>query len=86
MHFPIFPNNFGIVRIDPSIFDLPTLQCPSKRTEMTQEAIQLQIEALERAGAELAKSPEASRQFLINIGLLKEKSPKRKKQAKHRTN
>lgn len=52
---------------------------------MTQEAIQLQIEALERAGAELAKNPELGRQFLINIGLIKEKTPRKKKQAKKRT-
>jgi len=39
---------------------------------MTQEAIQRQIEAIRRVSSELAKSPEAAWQSLINAGILKE--------------
>jgi hypothetical protein len=58
----------------------PTLQCPGKRIPMTQEAIQHQIDILQRAH-ELTSSPEASRKFLIDAGIIKEKAPSKKKKA-----
>jgi hypothetical protein len=44
---------------------------------MTQEAIQQQIEALEKISAMLDKSPELRQQFLIDVGVIK--APKKKK-------
>jgi hypothetical protein len=61
----------------------PTLQCPSKRITMTQEAIQQQIEVLQRAH-EMTSSPEASRKFLIDAGIIKAKTPSTKKKAAKR--
>jgi len=52
---------------------------------MTQEDIQRQLESLDRVAAELAKNPELGRQLLINIGLMKEETPRKKKRAKKRT-
>ncbi len=39
---------------------------------MTQEAIQQQIEAIRKATADAAKSPETARKFLIDAGIIKE--------------
>lgn len=52
---------------------------------MTQEAIQHQIEVLNRVAAKLERNPELGRQVLINIGLMKDETPQKKKRAKKRT-
>jgi len=44
---------------------------------MTQEQIRRQIEAIRIIGAEVLKSKEASRQFLIDIGVIKEKKKRK---------
>jgi len=49
---------------------------------MTQEAIQRQIESLNRVAA-LTNTPETALQFLIDAGIVK--APKKKKQAKRKT-
>jgi hypothetical protein len=50
---------------------------------MTQEQIEKQIEVIQRVSAEVRKSKEATRQLLIDIGIIKErkrkKSPAKKK-------
>jgi hypothetical protein len=50
---------------------------------MTQQQIDRQIEAIRIVGAEVLKSKEASRQFLINIGVIKQRK-KRKPSAKNK--
>lgn len=50
----------------------PTLQCPGKRITMTQEAIQHQIDVIRKVG-EMTRGREASRQFLIDAGIIQEK-------------
>jgi len=50
---------------------------------MTQEQIQRQIEVIRLAAAEALKSKQASRQFLINIGVIKQRK-KRKPSAKNK--
>jgi hypothetical protein len=48
---------------------------------MTQEAIQAQIESLDRVAARI-NTPEAARQFLMDAGIIKVKAPKKKIKAK----
>lgn len=48
---------------------------------MTQERIQRQIEVLEIVGAEVCKSKESARQFLIEAGIIKPRK-KRKPSAR----
>lgn len=52
-------------------------------SEEGQKKIQRKIENIKRVGAEVLKSKEASRQFLIDIGVIKEKE-KRKTPPKKR--
>ncbi len=54
----------------------------AKRITMTQEAIQRQIEALDKVAATL-NTPEKARQFLIDAGIIK--APKKKTKAKRQT-
>ena len=44
--------------------------------KMTQEAIRQQIEAIRKASHDAGKSPETSRQFLIDAGIIKEPEKK----------
>jgi hypothetical protein len=46
---------------------------------MTQQAIQKQIESLERVAARI-NTPQTARQFLVDAGIIK--APKKKKKAK----
>ncbi|MBS1563551.1 MAG: hypothetical protein JST39_04145 [Bacteroidetes bacterium] len=46
---------------------------------MTQEAIQKQIEIIQRVSAEVLKSKESSRQFLIDAGIIKAGKKKRRR-------
>ena len=55
----------------------------AKRITMTQEAIQRQIEDLDRVAATLNTKGKA-RQFLIDAGIIK--APKKKTKAKRKTN
>jgi hypothetical protein len=47
---------------------------------MTQAQIQRQIEVIHEATAEALKSPESTRQFLIEVGLIKDKPQKKNNQ------
>jgi len=49
---------------------------------MTQEQIERQIEVIRRVSAEVRKSPESARQFLIDAGIIREK--KRTKSSKRK--
>lgn len=76
------PNNFGPKRIsNRRIFESP-YSVHAKRITMTQEAIQRQIEAIDRVAATL-NTPEKARQFLIDAGIIK--APKKKAKAKRQT-
>ena len=60
----------------------PTLSVHAIRITMTQEAIQKQIESLDRVAATL-NTPKKARQFLIDAGIIK--APKKKAKAKRKT-